>query len=194
MKTTMIAAAAACALSVTALPASATNYIDGYFVPWAEADFGPGDADGDGFGLKGAFQVGSSVFLTGEYESVDYDDINTDIDQLRLGAELGPGAGLGTGIYGRGEYVSLDDDEDDQDGFAGHVGYGFPVNKQIRLHGQIGYLLLDDVDGPELSFGGTYQFTSNLAAFGDYRSSYLDVDGGGDLDLSEFRIGARFLF
>ncbi|MGQ0697084.1 MAG: outer membrane beta-barrel protein [Panacagrimonas sp.] len=191
-----ILAAAACAFALPTFAASAGNFVDGYYIPFAEVDVGSDDADGDGFGVKGAYEVGtSSVFFTGEYQSVDYDDIDADIDQLRLGAAFGPGAGsVGEGLYGRGEYVSIDFADEDQNGFGGHVGYGLPVTKEFRLYGEAGYLLLDDVDGPELLVGATYQFAPNLAAFGDFRNSFLDVDGGGDLDLSQFRIGARFLF
>lgn len=196
MKRNLIAALAACTFAVPALAQTGNNYIDGFFVLNSEIDLGPADDDGNGFGVKGAFQVHDSVFLTGEYQGVEYDDSEADLDQIRLGAAFGPGAGSrGAGLYGQGEYINLDlDGASDQDGLGGHVGYGLPVNDRIRLHGQAGYVLLDDVDGPEFLVGGTYKFTPNIGAFADYRMSFLDVDGGGDLDLSDLRIGARFYF
>lgn len=195
MKRELIAAFAACTFAAPAMAAQGNNFIDGYFAI-SEVDVGPVDDDGNGFGVKGAFQITPQVFLTGEYQSVDYDDFNADIDQLRLGAGFGPGMGSsGAGLYGRGEYVRLDDDNDDQDGVVGTVGYGLAVNKEFRLHGEIGYVLLDDADGPELLVGGTYRLTPNLGLFADYRMSYLDPDrGGGDFDIADFRAGARFYF
>ncbi|MGQ0529230.1 MAG: outer membrane beta-barrel protein [Panacagrimonas sp.] len=197
MKRNLIAAVAACSFAVPAIAQTGNNYIDGFFVLNSEIDFEPGgDDDGNGFGLKGAFQVHKSIFLTGEYQGVEYDDSNADLDQIRLGAAFGPGAGAASeGIYGRAQYIDLDlDGADDQDGFGGHVGYALPVNKQFHLHGEAGYVLLDDLDGPELLVGATYKFTPNIGAFADYRMSFLDVDGAGDLDLNDLRVGARFYF
>lgn len=195
MKRHLIAAAAACAFAAPAMAAQGDNFIDGFYVPWYEADFGAGDDDGDGFGVKGAFKVGEPIYLVGEYQTIELDDTDLDFDELRLGVGIGDGAGArGAGLYGRVQYVDFDFDFDDDDGVAGHLGYAVPVSPQFRLYGEAGYLLLSDVDGPELLAGATYQFAPNLAGFTDFRASYLDVDNSGDLDLSQFRIGARFTF
>lgn len=195
MKRQMIAALAACGFAAPTLAATGNNYIDGYFA-LSEIDVGPVDDDGNGFGVKGAFQVHPQVFLTGDFQSVEYDDFNADLDQIRFGAGVGPGMGSnGEGIYGRGEYINLDDDSEDQDGVVGTLGYGLPVTPEFRLHGELGYVYVDDADGPELLVGGTYRLAQNLGLFADYRVSYLDPDrGGGDLDIADFRAGARFHF
>lgn len=195
LKVVGIGAIAAFAFAAPTMAAQGNNYVDGYFV-LSELDAGPADDDGEGFGVKGAFQITPKVFLTGEFQSVDYDDFNIDVDQIRLGAGIGPGMGSsGEGIYGRGEYIQFDDDSDDQDGVVGTVGYALPVNSAFRLHGELGYVYVDDADGPELLVGGTYRLTQNLGIFADYRMSYLDPDrGGGDLDVADFRAGARFTF
>lgn len=191
----LIAAVAALGLSAPALAAPGNNYVDGYLV-LSEIDVGPFDEDGSGFGLKGEFQIHEKLFLNGEYQTVDYDE---DVDQLRLGASFGPGAGSrAEGLYGRVEYVNFDfgsGSGSEQDGIGGHVGYGLPLSKELRLHGEAGYLVLDDLDGPELLVGATYQIAPNIALFGDYRASFLEVDnGGGDVDVNDLRLGARFLF
>lgn len=189
MKRNLIAAVAACAFAAPAI-AQGNNYVDGFFA-LSEIE----NEDGNGFGLKGEFQVHDKLFLNGEFQTVDYDD-NFDVDQIRLGGTIGPGAGSkNEGIFGRVEYVNLDfGSGSDQDGIGGHVGYALPLSKEFRLHGQVGYLMLDDVDGPELLVGATYQVAPNIALFGDYRASFLEADGGGDLDVSDIRLGARFLF
>lgn len=195
MKRQLLAAAVACAFTAPAIAASGDHYIDGFFVPWQEADFDSFEDDGDGFGVKGAFRVADPIYLTGEFQSTELDDSNADVDELRLGAAFGDGAGARAGgLYGRLQYVELDFESGDDDGFGGHIGYALPVSPQFRLYGEAGYLLLDDLDGPELLGGVTYQFAPNLAAFADFRTSMLDIDGGGDLDLSQFRVGARFSF
>ncbi len=194
MKKQMIAAIAAFGIATPVL-AQGHSYVDGFFAV-SEIDVGPFDDDGTGFGLKGAFQVADQAFLSAEYQSIEYDDTDTEIDEIRLGGLIGPGAGSkNEGIYGQLEYVNLDfDGGDDQDGFGGHVGYSLPLSKEFRVYGQAGYLVLDDLDGPEILIGGTFQMASNIAIFADFRNSFLDVDGGGDVDLSTFRAGVRFLF
>lgn len=194
MKRELIAAVAACGLAAPAIAAPGNNFVDGYGL-YSDVDFGPADDDGLGVGVKGAFQIADRVFLTGEFQTLEYDDSNVDLDQFRFGAGFGPGMGSnGEGLYGRVEYASLEFDNDEQDGIAGTVGYALPVSPQLRLHGEIGYLYLDDVDGPELLIGATYRIAQNLSLFGDYRASFLDVDGGGDVDLSDLRFGVRFNF
>ena len=196
MKRELIAAAAALGMAAPVMAATGNNYVDGYLL-MSDIDLGPVDDDGIGGGLKGGFQVGDQVYLTGEFQTVEYDDFNADFDQIRLGAGFGPGMGSkGEGLYGRAEYVRFDLDNEDDDGIAGHVGYGLPLNQQFRLHGELGYVLLDDVDGPELLVGGTYQVAPNIGIFADYRMSFLEVDGsgGGDVDINDLRVGARFYF
>ncbi|MGQ0618952.1 MAG: outer membrane beta-barrel protein [Panacagrimonas sp.] len=195
MKSRLVAATLAGAFTLPALAAPTNNFADGYLVPASEIDVGPVDDDGDGFGIKGGFRITDQILLSGEYQSVDYDDSDAEIDQLRLGADFGPGAGaIGKGLYGRAQYVSFDGGDDDQNGVGGHVGYGLPLSEELRLHAEGGYLLLDDLDGPEFLVGASYRFAQNIGAFADYRMSLLDVDGGGDLDVSELRVGARFYF
>lgn len=194
MKRELIAAAAVLGIAAPVLAAPGNNHVDGYLL-MSDIDLGPVDDDGIGAGVKGAFQVGDQVYLTGEFQSVEYDDFNADFDQIRLGAGFGPGmGGKGEGLYGRAEYVRFDLDNEDDDGIAGHIGYGVPLNPQFRLHGELGYLLLDETDGPELLIGGTYQIARNIGVFADYRMSFLEADGGGDVDIDDLRIGARFHF
>lgn len=195
MKRKLIAAIAACGIAAPTFAVTGNNHVDGYFA-LSELDIGSFDDDGNGFGLKGAFQVHPQVFLTGEFQSVEYDDTDLDLDQIRLGAGTGPGMGAnGEGIYGRGEYIQLDADSEDQDGLVGTLGYALSVNPQFRLHGEVGYVYLDDADGPELLVGGTYRLAQNLGLFADYRMSFLDPDGGGgDLDVADLRAGVRFHF
>ena len=194
MKRACIAALAACGFAAPALAVQGNNYVDGYGF-MSDIDFGPFDDDGVGMGVKGAFQVADKVYLTGEFQTVEYDDLNEDFDQIRLGAGFGPGMGPSAeGIYGRVEYVNFDTGVDDEDGIGGAIGYGLPLSPAFRLHGEVGYLYLDDTDGPELLIGGTYRIAQNFGVFADYRASFLEADGGGDIDINDLRVGVRFTF
>jgi hypothetical protein len=194
MKRVLIAALAASGVAAPAMAATGNNYVDGY-VALSSLNPDPGGSeDGTGAGVKAAFQVADKIFLTGEFQSVDYDHIHDDFDQIRLGAGFGPGMGSkGEGLYGRVEYVDFDFGDSDS-GLGATAGYAIPLNPQFRVHGEVGYLLLDDVDGPELTIGGTYQVAQNLGIYADYRHDFLNVDGGGDIDIGDVRVGVRFLF
>ncbi|HEX4871155.1 MAG TPA: hypothetical protein VFV27_02475 [Nevskiaceae bacterium] len=178
--------------------ASAASYLDGYFVPSAKIEvdipgFGSGEADGDGFGVKGAFGFSDQLSFTAEYQGVEFDDGAGDLDQIRLG--LGFGAGIhGTGLYGVGEFVQFDDGSDDENGFGIHGGYGGTLAEGVRLHGQVGYLDVGDVDGVEFLVGGAFNLNPSLGLFADYRASTLEGDGGAEVDFKDFRVGARFNF
>ena len=123
-------------------------------------------------------------------------DSNSDFDQIRLGGGFGPGMGPNSeGLYGRVEYINWDFGHgNDDDGIGGAIGYGLPLNPQLRLHGEIGYAYLDDIDGPELTVGATYRMAQNLGLFADYRAGFYDTDGGPDVDIGDLRFGVRFTF
>lgn len=184
-----------------------SSTIDLYYVPSADIEYPDGDDDGDGFGGKAEFMVGRGVFLTGEYQHNTYDEQDRDLDQFRLGAAFGPGAGNGEGLYGRVQYVNYDleplrgaggvilVDPKEQDGIAGHVGFALPLSPQFRLFGEVGYLSLDDFDGPEFVGGAILQVAPNLGLYGDYRATRLDnSDSDDSVDLDDVRVGVRFTF
>jgi opacity protein-like surface antigen len=198
-----VAALLAGAVSVPALAAGGPSYIDGYYVSggveFEVEDLGTFDDDGDGFGAKGELAFAKTAFITGEYQSLKYDDSDLDLDQLRLGLALGPGAGNGNGIYGGVEYVNIDlgeteDDDGEQSGIAGHLGLAGYITPLLRLYGQGGYVKLDDVDGPELLVGGAFDLSPNFALFADYRFTQLEDDQNDQVEFDDFRVGARFSF
>lgn len=189
--------------------------IDAYYIPESDFELEPDtpvpfdiDANGDGYGLKGQFQLGELFFLSGEYQAVDYgedDDtgvLKDDLNTYRVGG--GFFFSPDTPFFVKGEYVGVDlgdtedDDEDiDEDyngygvhlGVLGHYGQGFSIN------GQIGYVDLDGTDGMEYLVGVGFQFLGSIGAFVDYRAVDLKLkDGDGDMNLSDFRVGLRFVF
>lgn len=198
-RTLVVAAAAAFGISAPAFSAPGNSYLDGYYVPSAELEIdlpgiGSADDDGDGFGIKGAAELAPQVFLIGEYQSTEYDDSELELDALRIGAGFGAGAGNGGGLYGRIQYIDYEIDNEEESGVGGHIGYALPLSNQFRLYGEVGYLKLDDVDGPEVLGGAAFMLAPNLGIFADYRVTQLEDDNDIELTFEDFRVGARFTF
>lgn len=190
-------AGGALALATTSVHAGEFDYLDLYFVPDSNFDvnipgLGSGDADGDGFGIKGRAHVAETVTLHGEFQSVTLDDSDADIDQLRFGVGTHSAPDTGARFFADGEYVSIDLDGEDQDGFGFHGGLSFSGESQLSGFARIGYLTLDDVDGFEFSLGADLAFSPTVGGFVDYRSIMLEDDGDNEFDFTDLRIGIRF--
>lgn len=193
--------AGALAVAATTAQASDFDYLDIYFVPSSELDFGGGaDDDGDGFGIKGKAHVADTVTLHGEYQATTLDDSDLDINQLRFG--IGAHAadnGSGARLFGDLEYVDVEFDfpvggSESQSGFGIHGGLLFSGESALSGFAKIGYLSLDDADGFEFNIGAIAKFNQQVAGFVDYRSASLEDDADDEADLSDFRLGIRILF
>lgn len=177
--------------------------VDGYFASdtqEAEVDSPYGSAsaseDGTGIGVRGIFKAPAGFFGAGEYTSLDYDGYSWTDTRFGGGYEVNL-TPLAT-AYGQVDWVSLGDDNDTQDGFAGYVGGEVGVLKMLAVHGRIGYLSLSDYSGPELTVGGSWSLMPMLRVFAEYRWQELtwDEDAYGDATYTTdgFRLGARFSF
>ncbi|MDP9140719.1 MAG: outer membrane beta-barrel protein [Pseudomonadota bacterium] len=154
------------------------------------------DDSGDGFGVKGQFSFAPDLFITGEYQSTTLDDLDADLDQLRIG--IGGRAQIGQQLWGRlqGEYFDAEyDGEDLDDGFGMHAGIEFDA-EPVLIYADLGYLMLGDADGPEFLIGAAFEFAPSLGVFVDYRLTSLEVDDGTDteFEFDDFRAGVRFTF
>jgi opacity protein-like surface antigen len=159
-------------------------------------DVGSGDDSGDGFGVKGQFAIAPDLFITGEYQSTTLDDLDADLDQMRFG--IGGRAQIGLDLWGRlrVEYFDAEyDGEDLDDGFAGHAGLELQADA-LSVYGDVGYLWLDEADGPEFLIGAAFEFAPSLGVFADYRFTSLEVDDGSDteFEFDDFRVGVRLFF
>ena len=196
MKLAPIAAALSLSLAPALSFAATTNNLDIYYVPSADIDIdvdGGGEAsdDGDGYGIKGEFQFSDQAFFTGEYQSVDYDDAG-DLDQIRAGIGYRFTTNALPIWYVRGEFVQLDDGDDEQNGYGVHGGVR-GENGRLGIVAEAGYVDVDDADGFEFLVGGDYSIDSTFALFADYRYTDLDFDGG-DITLKDVRLGVRARF
>lgn len=214
----VLAALCGVMISVPAMGAHGLSFVDGYAIPFADNEalvtqvqggpFGGAGArsrfedEGDGFGVKGQLAFIDYGFLSGEFQTVEFDDSQIELDQIRLGGTFGKGAGNGQGLYAGAEYVNfrfdfpgVDDDEaEDQNGFAGHIGFGLPLDKVFRIYGQVGYVKLDNLGGPEFLAGLSVRLGWNLSLFADYRSTDFEDDNGDDLKFDDLRTGVRLHF
>lgn len=187
--------AALCALGLSANAfATSLDSLDLYFSSGElETGAGSSETDVDGFGAKFRGSVGDDFFFSGEYQQLSSDaDAVGDYQEWR--------AGLGTPLtrisaatlYGLLEYLhaELDDSEFEDDGGALHLGVLFSPARRVSLYGQIGYLKLDDSDGPEYLLGAAYQVKRWGGLFAEYRDTDLELDADdGDAGVAGWRAG-----
>jgi opacity protein-like surface antigen len=220
-------AAALIAAPLTA--AHAASNVDLYYVGISELETEGAPAgdfkfdEGDGYGAKVRFHLNDMLFLSGEYQNVEFDEVEYDrgtpnipLDDLGLEREIETWrAGLGfqfvdTPFYVLGEYIGLEselstngseDDEEtlgddfDENGFGAHLGAKGNVTEMLTLNAQIGYVDVGDTNGLEYLVGAGLNFTPNLGIFADYRYTSLDGDDSSiDLNLTDARVGVRLTF
>jgi hypothetical protein len=177
-----------------AFAAADGGYVDVFYVPSAKIEvtvpgFGSGDDDGDGFGFKGLATF-ETLGITGEFQSVSYDDSGIDNEQLRLGAGLvGPTT---SGVFL--EYVDIELDGASADGFG----------LQGRLagehfHMQAGYVSIKDdyetMAGVEFLVGFAIGDPQGYGAFVDLRRSMLEgEDSEVEYEFTDIRAGLRVRF
>lgn len=192
---TLLGAGAALPL---AAQADAMNYIDGYYVPSADVDFGLADDDGDGYGVKGRAQFADQLFFSGEYQQNEYDDSDLEFTQLRAGVGFMAPINADASWLARAEFINAELEapgagSDDESGFGVHVGAEAALTPRFIVDGSIGYLSIDDTDGPEFRFGGRFLVGPQFSIFADYRLTQLE-DGDAETDFDDIRVGVGFMF
>lgn len=193
-------AAAVATFNVSA--AGPKGAIDAYYVvsPEIEVDLdGVGEAtfdEGDGIGVKGRFQLDPTLFIAGEYQANEYDEIegievDAQFDQLRGG--IGVRFGESSPFYALAEVINaeieIDNESDDETGYGLHLGLNAPLGDRASVYGQVGYVDVDG-DGPEFLVGAAVQFTDTFGLFIDYRHTTLDSDDV-EFTFSDLRAGLR---
>lgn len=186
------------------------NSVDVYYISSGveikDPAIGTVDADGDGFGIKGAFAIADRWFLSGEYQTADNDfkvaGFNGEIalDQLRLGIGFNASLSEQTRFIALVEYIRQDGevkimglgDGSKENGYGLHVGIQFDIGNSFGIEGRVGYVDVE-ADGVEFLVGANYRFSERVGAFLDYRVTGLS-DSGTDLDIDDLRAGVRFSF
>lgn len=172
--------------------AAGVGNLDVYYVS-SEIENG-GSVDGDGFGIKGMGKIAPQVFLHAEYQSVEYDAFgDPEADQLRAGGGFIFLQQQGLDAYAKAEYIDIDGDVIEDNGFGVHAGLNFLPMPELTLTGQVGFVDIDTADGPEYLVGAAFNVTPQIGIFTDYRLSDLEADGG-DAEVGDWRVGGRFNF
>lgn len=206
MKTKRLLVLSAFAALPLAAQAGPAGFLDVYYVPYAQIEFGDGpnevDVDGDGYGLHALINVTPNILLTGEYQQNTYDEGvagEPELETYRVGGGIQspPDPRGRLALYGEYVHADVDGAGDAADGFGVHVRAEYGFTEQLNVFGQIGYLRLDSdddgsEDGPEFLVGGAFAFTPQFGAFVDYRMSRLEPDEGeSDTKFSDVRVGLR---
>ena len=159
----------------------------GYLKHDTDEDLVPGTSiDGDGFGVRGSFELGESWFIGVNYSKIDF---NVGIDYDQMGAGIGWHTGLSnnTDFYAMLQYVraeaSVSGISVDEDGVGATIGVRGMLTDKVELGGSIGYVDLGDAgDGTAFGAHVMYNFTDNFAA-----GLLLGVDE----DLTSYGAGIR---
>ncbi len=201
------------ALALASTASFADNKIGLIYIPSAEYEEDGLELDGDGFGVLGQFSVSSNNYITVEYSATEQDEqfsnatVTADIEQIRVG--FGGTFPIGnpqlSGVF-QAEFISIDfdyeiiqpgfteTDNESESGLGGHAGLIYSPNPQVDLYGQIGYLSLDELDGPEFKVGVRIKTNEQFSVFANYRASRLEADFDQDVDVNDIRLGAAIHF
>ncbi|MDH5344908.1 MAG: porin family protein, partial [Gammaproteobacteria bacterium] len=155
-----------------------------------DIDDGFFNADGDGFGLSGSFEISESFFLFAGYSMGELESI-VDVDQLSAGVgwhtplsdKLDFVAGLS---YERIELSASGFGSADEDGYGAGIGLRFQATDAVELNGGINYVDYGS-DGDDTAFGVG-------ALFGVTENIDIGVHGDWAEDTSTYGISGRFYF
>ncbi|MFA5939998.1 MAG: outer membrane beta-barrel protein [Sinimarinibacterium sp.] len=193
------------ALALLAMPVVAsaqTNQLDLYYVDAGVEvtvpGFGSFDEDGNGYGVKGMFAIADSIFLSGEYQTSNYDDSDTDFEQIRGGVGFAFAAEAPMTWFGLAEAIRIktDDgtDSDSDSGFGLHVGGRFDFSQAFSLGARVGYIDIDEADGVEWLVDAGLAISPGFGLFADYRLTSLEDEDNDEIEFDDLRLGVRLLF
>ena len=159
------------------------------YVVQQEVEFGPGELDDSGFGIKGWGSLAPNFFAHFEYQ-----DIGGDIDssQYRVGGGYWAPLGASQGFWLSGEYV----DYDGLDGLGVHLGGHTQLTEALGVYGSLGFLDLEEEDnggfeddGLELLIGGEVALVPGMSLFAEYRNFDGDV-----ISIQDLHLGLNYYF
>ena len=167
------------------------NFIDiGYQEAELDGDLAGFSVDGDGYGIRGSFEVGENWFVAVGYSSLGF-DFGVDLDQIAVGGGYYFGMSERTDFFASLSYLSAEVSAGgfgsvDEDGYGVSVGIRSMLTDNFELNGSIGYSDLGDgADGTAFNAGALYSFTPTFA---------IGFDIGIDEDVTLYGLGGRFYF
>lgn len=198
----LVLAAALAATSSFAVQASELlnyNYIEGGYARTNIDVDGVGDADFDGFQIRGSAAVGESVYLFGGYGSTRNDDAGIDVDFDEFQGGVGyrvPVGQMAADFLAEVAYLRQEIDADDvASGSAsgGRVSVGFrgAMSQRFEGYAKASYNNGGDFDG---SFSGLvgmqFKFAETWGIVGEIEAGEL----GDGVDVTKYLIGVRASF
>lgn len=156
------------------------------------------EEDSDGFGLRGRINLpGTGFFARAEYLDEETDS-GFDYTETHIGGGMSADLTPILEFTGELRYIDGDFGGVDIDGYGAYVGLeaGLPL---VSLYGRggLGWLESDvgnvDVDATDITLGARIGI-GIIGIFAEYRMLTLEPDGGPDLDIDGYRLGARVAF
>jgi len=203
LKKTLLAAALLAAVPYPAMAANPSGHLEAYYLDSSlelEAD-DTVDFDGDGFGIRGDARVGENAFAFGEFQHAEYDrvgPVELNIEQIRFGLGYLFSRSEPLDFYGKLSYLNLELDSNvadaEDNGWAAHAGIAFRPSGTISLFGEIGYVDVSDLSGPEYSIGASFDVTGRFGIVAGCRLSDLESDDDTGLNLRDLQLGIRLGF
>lgn len=193
------------ALALVAMPltvSAQTNQLDLYYIdagveieqPFVESF----EEDGDGYGVKGMFAIADSIFLSGEYQTSNYDSSDNDFEWIRGGIGFAFVAEAPMTWFGMAEAIRIEADNsagnDSDSGYGLHVGGRFDFSQAFSLGARVGYIDIDEVDGVEWLVDAGLAVTPVFGLFADYRLTSLEDQDNDEIVFDDLRMGVRLLF
>lgn len=167
------------------------NYIEVGYQNVEIDDVGFGSSiDGDGFLVRGSFEVGDNWFVGAGYSQANF-DFNIDYDEMSLGlgyhAPISERADVFASLsFVRAEASIEGFEPQKEDGYGLSVGVRGMATENVELAASVGYVDLGDgADGTAFALGALYNFTDNFA---------VGVEVDLDEDATAYGLGARFYF
>lgn len=204
MKKTLLAALLVAAPFSTMAASTSNGNLDVYYVDSSlELDAGGTvDFDGDGFGVRGSGKIADNVFVFGEYQNVEYDPINgveLEFQQLRAGLGYLFSSSEQVDFYGKASFLNFQlesnvTDSADDNGWGVHGGLAFKPASGVTLFGELGYIDVGDLSGPEYNIGASFNFTEQFGVVANYRISDQETDDDTGVNIQDLQLGIRLNF
>lgn len=167
------------------------NFVElGYQNAEFDDDFGGFDIDGDGYEIRGSFEVGDSWFVAASYGTLDF-DLGVDLDQLSIGGGFYMVLSERVDFFASLSYIDAEVSASglgsvDEDGYGVAAGIRGMVTDRFEVNGSLLYTDLGDgADGTAVAAEALYSFSDAFA---------LGFNIETDDDVTIFGIAGRFYF
>ena len=166
------------------------NYVQVGYQKIEIDDISPGsDADGDGLGVLGSFEIGDQFHVFGGYARGDF-DFDVDIDQYNVGLGWHRGLTNSLDFIAELSYVRAEAEafgfSADEDGYGASIGLRGFATPKVELLGMIDYVDLGSgSDDTSVEGALRYHFSKRFA---------LDINAGVGDDVTTYGAGFQVYF